>query len=243
MFSNETISIVESEHSGLDVHEVGTWGGIGIFLILGAIALLGSVIRGVFIYYIKYEAPGDRPINSMIMCDQVRAYLHFLNTSLLVKLKFWRILQGAQLVTMSAISAMTTLPILTQKPMFEYVGQAGCRMYWGVNILYQWFMATAGFGMATYRLICFHYLFKKELNTKKIAKYILLTELVVSVGMTCLSAWSYARFGWEKAFFYQFCMNMGPNEVITIHEYTHKGYVDLNGDTPIWIVRRIVGML
>ena len=76
MFPNETISIVESEHSGLDVHEVGTWGGIGIFLTLGAIALLGSVIRGVFIYYIKYEAPGDRPINSMIMCDQVSAYLH-----------------------------------------------------------------------------------------------------------------------------------------------------------------------
>ena len=79
--------------------------------------------------------------------------------------------------------------------MFEYVGQAGCRVYWGVNILYQWVMVTAGFGMAIYRLICFHYLFKKELNTKKIAKYILLTELVVSLGMTSLSAWSYAQFG------------------------------------------------
>ena len=71
MFSNETICILESEYSGQEIQEVGTWMGIGLALIVGIIATIGLVVRGFFIYYIKYEAPGDRPINSLILSDQV----------------------------------------------------------------------------------------------------------------------------------------------------------------------------
>ena len=75
MFPNETICVLESEYSGQEVQEVGTGYGIGIATIIGIIAAIGLVIRGIFIYYIQYEAPGDRPINQMILSDQVGSYL------------------------------------------------------------------------------------------------------------------------------------------------------------------------
>ena len=115
---------------------------------------------------------------------------------------------------------MTTVPISTQTPMYEYVAESGCKIYWGINMAWQWNQAVSGLGMAAYRLICFHYLFKKELNTKKIAKSILLIELGISILMLSLSAMMYTTFGWEQALFYQFCMNEGIDEVKTIQEYT-----------------------
>ena len=72
MFANETICTLESDYSGQEIQDVGTWNGLAIALMIGLIAAVGSIIRGIFIYYIKYEAPGDRPINTLILTDQVR---------------------------------------------------------------------------------------------------------------------------------------------------------------------------
>ena len=124
---------------------------------------------------------------------------------------------------MTAISIMTTIPIATQRPMSDYVGRMGCQFYWGVNITFQSLMVNSGVGMAIYRLICFQNLFKKHLNTKKIIKTILLAELALLIFMITFSAFIYTTFGWEKALFYQFCMNVGPEAVSTIHEYTQHG--------------------
>ena len=71
MFSNETICILDSEYSSQKIQEVGTLYGIVIASIVGILAMVGLVIRGIFIYYIKYEALGDRPINALILSDQV----------------------------------------------------------------------------------------------------------------------------------------------------------------------------
>ena len=117
---------------------------------------------------------------------------------------------------------MTVVPIATQKPLYKFVGRAGCQFYWGVNMAYQWLMIISGVGMATYRLICFHYLFKKELNTKKIAKWIIQAELVATTAILSLYALMYKLFGWEKAMFFQFCMNLGTTEVNTILDYTYR---------------------
>ena len=117
---------------------------------------------------------------------------------------------------------MTTLPIATQRPLYDYIGQMGCQFYWGINIAFQSVMVYSGLGMAIYRLICFHYLFKKELNTKKIANYILLSELGITVVVILLSIGIFEFLGWEKALFYQFCMNMGTAEVNVIHKYTYE---------------------
>ena len=126
---------------------------------------------------------------------------------------------------MTAISIMTTIPIATQRPMSDYVGRMGCQFYWGVNITFQSLMVNSGVGMAIYRLICFQNLFKKHLNTKKIIKTILLAELALLIFMITFSAFIYTTFGWEKALFYQFCMNLGTAEVDTLHKYTHENTI------------------
>ena len=70
--NNETICIVESESSDVEILNVGRWGGFGIALVVGLISFVGFIVRGLFLYYLKYEAPKDRPINSLMFYDQVR---------------------------------------------------------------------------------------------------------------------------------------------------------------------------
>ena len=72
---NETICIVESEPSDVKILNIGILKGTGIAVGIGLIAFVGFVAKGLFIYYLKYEAPKDRPINRLMFHDQVR--LHF----------------------------------------------------------------------------------------------------------------------------------------------------------------------
>ena len=71
MDGNESIYVCESSASIDEVLDVGLAGGIGLSLFLGSIATAGLIIKGIFIYYIKYAAPKERPINTMVFCDQV----------------------------------------------------------------------------------------------------------------------------------------------------------------------------
>ena len=68
---NETICVVESESSDVEILNIGILEGLGIALGIGLIAFIGFVARVLFIYYLKYEAPKDRPINSLMFDDQV----------------------------------------------------------------------------------------------------------------------------------------------------------------------------
>ena len=125
---------------------------------------------------------------------------------------------------MGVVSGMTTLPIATQRPMYDYVGRMGCQFYWGLNIAFQTVMINSGIGMAIYRLTCFHYVFKRELNKHKIAKYVLLGELAIGLVMISLSVLLFTFFGWENALFYQFCMNLRTSEADILHKYTQQNH-------------------
>ena len=72
MDGNESIHVYESSVSIDDVLGVGLVGGIGLTIFLGSISTAGLIIKGIFIYYIKYAAPKERPVNTMIFYDQVR---------------------------------------------------------------------------------------------------------------------------------------------------------------------------
>ena len=78
---NETICIVESQPSKDKIFEVGELQGGEISLGLGIVAGIGFIVRGLFIYFLKYAAPKERPINSLMLHDQVRSncpfYLNF----------------------------------------------------------------------------------------------------------------------------------------------------------------------
>ena len=71
MDGNESIHVYESSVSIDDVLDVGLVGGIGLTIFLGSISTAGLIIKGIFICYIKYAAPKERPINNMVFCDQV----------------------------------------------------------------------------------------------------------------------------------------------------------------------------
>ena len=71
MDGNESIVVYESSDSTDEILDVGLIGGIGLSFLLGSIAASGLIIKGIFIYYIKYAAPKERPINNMIFYDQV----------------------------------------------------------------------------------------------------------------------------------------------------------------------------
>ena len=82
MFNNETFCIQEFNYSGQEIQDVGPLNGFGIALIIAIIAAVGLAIRGFFIYYIIYEAPGDRPINTLILNDQVGYFWNIKNNVL-----------------------------------------------------------------------------------------------------------------------------------------------------------------
>ena len=74
MDGNESITIHESSEFSDKVLNVGVYGGTGITLVLGSISLTGLIIKGIFVYYINYAAPKERPINNMVFFDQVSKY-------------------------------------------------------------------------------------------------------------------------------------------------------------------------
>ena len=78
MMYNETIGIVESKSSDVEILDMGALGGIGIAFGIALAAMIGFVIRLLFIYYIKYEAPKQRAINTLMLHDQVRHFQHVL---------------------------------------------------------------------------------------------------------------------------------------------------------------------
>ena len=69
---NEAIQILETTLSNLGVLHLGGVGGAGLATILGIAASSGLMIRGMFVYYLTFYAPKNRPINKLMMLDQVR---------------------------------------------------------------------------------------------------------------------------------------------------------------------------
>ena len=69
---NEAIQILETTLSSLGVLHMGDVGGAGIATILGIVASSGLMIRGMFVYYLACYAPRNRPVNKLMMLDQVR---------------------------------------------------------------------------------------------------------------------------------------------------------------------------
>ena len=76
MVLNDTICVLGSEPSNIATHHLeNDWGGPLIATGIGLIAGVGFVIRGLFIYFLTYEAQKDRTINTLIYEEQVRQIL------------------------------------------------------------------------------------------------------------------------------------------------------------------------
>ena len=80
MFDNNTVCVVDSKSSTIGILDIGTLGGIGIALVIVVIAVIGFIIRVLFLYYLTYEAPKERPLNTLMYHDQVRPISHCILT-------------------------------------------------------------------------------------------------------------------------------------------------------------------
>ena len=69
--NKQEIKIIESTQSNVSILHLDSFFSIALALALGVISFIGVFIKGLFLYYIKYKAPKDRPINRMIFVDQV----------------------------------------------------------------------------------------------------------------------------------------------------------------------------
>ena len=67
-----TIDVLESQISNVALLDKGSLEGTGMALVVGGIGAVGFVVRLFFIYYIKFEAQKERPINTLMLHDQVR---------------------------------------------------------------------------------------------------------------------------------------------------------------------------
>ena len=75
MILNDTdtgICVLDVESSDVDVLDISDTQGVGLATGLAIVAFIGFIIRGLFIYYLTYEAPKERPINSLMYEEQVR---------------------------------------------------------------------------------------------------------------------------------------------------------------------------
>ena len=72
MMLNDTICLLNVKPSSLDVLNIDSWQAISLTIGIGFIAIIGLIARGLFIYFLTYEAPKDRPINVLMFEEQVR---------------------------------------------------------------------------------------------------------------------------------------------------------------------------
>ena len=71
MTQNESIYVLNSHISEVFIFNIGWFGGVSIAIGLGIISAIGLSIRALFIHYIQYDAPKDRPFNTLLWLDQV----------------------------------------------------------------------------------------------------------------------------------------------------------------------------
>ena len=128
---------------------------------------------------------------------------------------------------MSIVSIMTTVPVAVQSPMFEIFGKKACYVFWLAEFTYKWKLVTSGTGMAVYRLLCLKYIFKRNLNTKSMARKIQAAEIIVTLTAILTMVALYNMYGWEKEVTYQQCMDLGHKQVETLQQYKTKEYDDL----------------
>ena len=72
MVSSDTYEVSEDcDRSKVAILQVGEKAGVGIAIGIGLIGSIGLSIKGLFMYYIRYHAQKQRPINTLMFYDQV----------------------------------------------------------------------------------------------------------------------------------------------------------------------------
>ena len=96
MLDMESIQVLHSSLSSVGILNIGTSLGVLSGLGLAVVASIGLGFKSLFVYYLKFDAPKDRPYNTLLLIDQVRFQLrnfnlldqgHFLSNSSFIELQ------------------------------------------------------------------------------------------------------------------------------------------------------------
>ena len=71
MAANYSIEVCETTRSTIGLLEIGKLEGIAMGIGLSFVTGIGLIIKALFVWYIQYRAPKDRPINTLMWHDQV----------------------------------------------------------------------------------------------------------------------------------------------------------------------------
>ena len=110
------------------------------------------------IWYVKFQSI-KRPLNTLIILDQVSQILP---------------------VLISGIGASASLTL--NEPMFNYVGQLGCRLWFYFDVTHFLSLSIGGAGMAAYRLAIYK-LAHRISDCKGIRNIILLVEIITFLAL------------------------------------------------------------
>ena len=198
---NNSILINETNHGFQKVgllFDVGSVQGFGIALGLGLVAFACIFVKFVIIYYIKYHAPKDRPINKLIRYDQVIS-MSFTYCIYNKHLLF----QACQYAGFTTISVSSIASIGLQTPLNKYIGIQDCQIYTTVAISTCHWVAVGGFLIALYRLLC---LKGRQVEVQSMLKIGLIYLIFFGINLIQIMS----QVGWEMTLFYNFCF--GKNQ-------------------------------
>ena len=140
----------------------------------------------------------------------------------------------SQSVCMIIIVAMTLSSAITKTPMHKHFGVKGCYFFWAVSNIYLCDAIVGGFGIAVFRLVCFHFLFKKEINANQLMRNVLFYGKVTVFILFVVGTTEIILNGMETAILYQFCMDLGPVQAKVLHQYENH-----QKNHPIFSILRI----
>ncbi len=130
--SNFTWNFDDEELQSESVKVIQWHGFFSIILIClcSAFAIISTAGKSMIIYFILYKAP-KRPMNTMILLDQIGT----LFTSLVTKF-------------------MTINSLIMATSILDLYGPSACEVYWAFLLAHNTLVATGGFTMALFRMLC-----------------------------------------------------------------------------------------
>ena len=231
MSPNNTIYVLDSHVSEVSILNIGSLSGISIATSLGIVSAIGLCIRALFIYYIHFDAPKDRPFNTLLWLDQV--IMKSIQSRPCNNWIFY-FSQIFQFVAGLVFSVLTIWPIATQTSLYQNIGRDWCHFYWIVNALLGESIFIGSLGMAIFRIICVNNLMMDVNWRRDLVKYILAGEVGVGIVLGAVATCIGFQFG---SFQFGYCMNYGNAMADVLHQWVIHHYFSYFQNNTIFIIK------
>ncbi len=118
-------------------------------IVLSLCVTIPTIVRLLFLWYLFHYAPKGRPVNALILIEQVSKE-YFIAKLFLTFLYFCQILS---LTTGFLNSSMTFFTLASSISIESILGDLGCSLFWIVKTFGPMYTIIANCGLAVYRLL------------------------------------------------------------------------------------------